>query len=129
MRHIHLVALSAAALAATATAGAQDKKTETTRTPTARTFIYDGADMQGSRAALGVATSSTGTARDTLGLMITSITRGGAAGKGGIGGGERNSAVNGGDLSAHPPRLAGYETGKNPSRRLVCVLSQSKPGG
>jgi S1-C subfamily serine protease len=129
MRHIHLLAISAATLAATATAAAaQDRGSDAVRAPTARTFIFDGQDSQSPRAALGVGTSSTGTARDTLGLMITSVTRGGPAEKAGLEEGNRIAAINGVSLRANAADLEDYETGNTLSRRLVRELSKAKPG-
>jgi hypothetical protein len=128
MRHTHLLALSAAALAVTTPAGAQDRSSDAVRAPSVRTFSYEGADSQSPRAALGVGTSSTGTARDTLGLMITSITRGSPAEKAGLEEGNRLSAINGVSLRANAADLEDYETGNTLSRRLVRELSKAKPG-
>jgi serine protease Do len=128
MRHTHLLALSAAALAVSTPAGAQDRSSDAVRAPSVRTFSYEGADSQSPRAALGVGTSSTGTARDTLGLMITSITRGSPAEKAGLEEGNRLSAINGVSLRANAADLEDYETGNTLSRRLVRELSKAKPG-
>ena len=67
MRLIPLLTL--AAVAAT-TAGAQG-------TPQARMYSYDvdRGDREEHRAALGVGTTATGTLRDTLGVMITSVAK------------------------------------------------------
>jgi serine protease Do len=127
MRHSHLLALSAAALAAMASAGAQERSSDPVRAP-GRTFVFEGSDLQGPRAALGVGTSATGTARDTLGLMITSITRGSPAEKAGLEEGNRISAINGVSLRANAADLEDYERGSTLSRRLVRELSKAKPG-
>jgi serine protease Do len=128
MRHINLLALSAAALAVTTSpAAAQSRNSDAVRAP-GRTFVFEGPDSQGPRAALGVGTSATGTARDTLGLMITSITRGSPAEKAGLEEGNRLAAINGVSLRANAADLEDYETGNTLSRRLIRELSKSKPG-
>lgn len=126
MRHTHLLALSAVALAATS-AAAQDRSSDAVRVP-GRTFVFEGSDSQAPRAALGVGTSSTGTARDTLGLMITSVTRGGPAEKAGLEEGNRIAAINGVSLRANAADLEDYEAGGTLSRRLVRELAKAKPG-
>ena len=127
MRHTHLLALSAVALAASS-AAAQDRSSDAVRVPSGRTFVFEGSDAQGPRAALGVGTSSTGTARDTLGLMVTSVTRGGPAEKAGLEEGNRIAAINGVSLRATAADLEDYETGGTLSRRLVRELAKAKPG-
>jgi serine protease Do len=127
MRHAHLLALSAAALAAATSAAAQERRTETVRAP-GRTFVFDTGDLEGSRAALGLGTSATGTLRDTLGLLVTSITRGSPAEKAGLEEGNRISAINGVSLRANAADLEDYETGRTLSRRFVRELAKAKPG-
>src|SRR3954468_17625755 len=98
MTHTKQLALSAVALAGAlfaTNAQAQDRSSEPVRAPSGRTFTYESSDPQSPRAALGVVTSSTGTPRDTLGLMITSISRGGPAEKAGLEEGNRIAAING----------------------------------
>ena len=81
MRHTQLLAASAAMLTLTAPTGAQTRTAPSPRAeiagPDARVFTFDRDESP--RAALGINTSSTGTRRDTLGLLITSIVRGGPA--------------------------------------------------
>src|SRR4051794_9298821 len=123
MRHSHVLALAAAALAAVAPAGAQTRSApsprsaEPTPTPDQRTFIYRTGD-ESPRAALGVSTSATGTKRDTLGLLITSVTRGGPAEKAGLEEGNRLAAINGVSLRANAADIEDYESSGTLSRRL-----------
>ncbi|MDP9121754.1 MAG: PDZ domain-containing protein, partial [Acidobacteriota bacterium] len=53
------------------------------------------------RAALGIAPMSTGTLRDTLGLLISSVTKGSPADKAGLEEGNRIAAINGINLRAN----------------------------
>jgi predicted metalloprotease with PDZ domain len=84
-------------------------------------------ERQGSRAVLGVSTSSGGV-RDTLGLLITSITAGGPADRAGLEEGNRIAAINGTNL-----RLSSVDAGESDmqgmvSRRLTRELGKVKPG-
>src|SRR6059058_3815371 len=84
MRHTHLLAAGAAVMAITASAGAQAKSTPTPD-PSPRAYVFSGDRYDVSpRAALGINTSSTGTLRDTLGLLVSSVIRGGPAEKAGL---------------------------------------------
>ena len=86
MRHTRLLAAGAALLTLAAPAGAQVTAVPAPRPEIAgkegRTFMIDRDDTP--RAALGINTSSTGTRRDTLGLLITQIVRGGPAERAGL---------------------------------------------
>jgi membrane-associated protease RseP (regulator of RpoE activity) len=80
------------------------------------------------RAAIGVATSTSSGPRDTLGLLVSSVTRNGPAEKAGIEEGNRIAAINGISL-----RLAAADVGDPDmenlmSRRLVRELDKLKPG-
>src|SRR5438477_376039 len=61
------------------------------------------------RAALGINTSSTGTLRDTLGLLVSSIVRGGPAEKAGLEEGNRIASINGVNLRSTKADLEDYE--------------------
>jgi len=130
MRLIPLLAAGAAMLAATAPAGAQVRSAPTPRpeiaSPNGRTFMLDRDEAP--RAALGLNTSSTGTRRDTLGLLITSIVRGGPAEKAGLEEGNRIAAINGVSLRANVADIDDYESAGTLSRRLVRELEKAKPG-
>jgi serine protease Do len=130
MRHTPLLAAGAAMLAMTAPAAAQTRATPAPRAeiagPESRTFMLDRDETP--RAALGVNTSSTGTRRDTLGLLITSIVRGGPAEKAGLEEGNRIAAINGVSLRANVADIEDYESAGTLSRRLVRELEKAKPG-
>ena len=130
MRHIPLLAAGAAMIAMTAPAAAQTRATPAPRAeiagPEGRTFVLDRDETP--RAALGVNTSSTGTRRDTLGLLITSIVRGGPAEKAGLEEGNRIAAINGVSLRANAADIEDYESAGTLSRRLVRELEKAKPG-
>jgi hypothetical protein len=78
MRHSHLLAAGAAVMTIAATAGAQ---TKTTPSPDRGPRVYIAGDRfdVAPRAALGINTSSTGTLRDTRGLLVSAGVRGGPA--------------------------------------------------
>ncbi len=80
------------------------------------------------RAALGIGTSATGTARDTLGLLITSITAGSPAEKAGLEEGNRLAAINGTSLRTSAADVEDGEMSGALTRRLTRELAKSKPG-
>ncbi|MEO7857616.1 MAG: PDZ domain-containing protein, partial [Gemmatimonadaceae bacterium] len=80
------------------------------------------------RAALGVSTTATGTLRDTLGLMITMITKGSPAERAGLEEGNRIQAINGVNLRANAADIEDAELSGSLSRRLTRELGKAKPG-
>ena len=80
------------------------------------------------RAALGIGTQATGTLRDTLGLMITSITKGSPAEKAGLEEGNRIAAINGVSLRVNAADVEDGEMSSALSRRLIRELAKAKPG-
>lgn len=84
-------------------------------------------DMK-NRAVLGVGLHSGGSKRDTLGILITSVSADGPADKAGIGEGDRIAAIDGTDLRV--PREDAGDEGLSGSRanRLTRVLRDRKPG-
>jgi predicted metalloprotease with PDZ domain len=128
MRHTRLLAASAALIALTAPAGAQVRRAPRPEIagPEGRTFMLDRDATP--RAALGINTSMSGTRRDTLGLLITSIVRGGPAEKAGLEEGNRLAAINGVNLRANAADIDDYESAGTLSRRLVRELEKVKPG-
>lgn len=130
MRHTRLLAAGAAMFTMAAPAGAQVKAVPVPRAEIAgkemRTYAIDRDDTP--RAALGINTSSTGTKRDTLGLLITSIVRGGPAEKAGLEEGNRIAAINNVSLRANAADIDDYESAGTLSRRLVRELEKAKPG-
>ena len=128
MRHTRLLAASAAMIAMAAPAGAQVRRTPSAEIagPEGRTFAWRSDDTP--RAALGINTSMSGTRRDTLGLLITSMVRGGPAEKAGLEEGNRLAAINGVNLRANAADIDDYESAGTLSRRLVRELEKVKPG-
>jgi serine protease Do len=79
------------------------------------------------RAVIGV-TTSTGSARDTLGVLVTSVTVGGPAERAGIEEGNRIAAVNGVNLRLAPVDVGDWDMSSAMSRRLTRELGKAKPG-
>ena len=123
MRRTHLLTLAATAALTALPAAAQDVRIM--RAPRAR---VEGGFDDANRAAIGISTTATGTLRDTLGLMITSVTRGGPAERAGIEEGNRIQAINGVNLRANAADIEDTELSGALSRRLVRELSKAKPG-
>ena len=122
MRYTTVLAM---AVAAAAPLAAQ------TPAPRARVFTLDAGGPERAeehRAALGIGTSSTGTARDTLGLMITSVTRNSPAERAGLEEGNRIAAINGVSLRVNAADVEDAEMSGTLSRRLVRELGKVKPG-
>ena len=77
------------------------------------------------RAVIGVAVSS-GTARDTLGVLISHVEPGGPAEKAGLGEGDRIVSINGVSLLLSPSDVGDEDMGSAVSRRLTRELSKLK---
>lgn len=91
--------------------------------------VYTSFDEPGQRrAALGVGTAATGTLRDTLGVMITSITAGSPAERAGLEEGNRIAAINGVSLRANAADIEDTELSGTLTRRLTRELAKAKPG-
>jgi hypothetical protein len=133
MRFTHILPLAAVAAGMAIPAGAQtrgrsdDRDAEVLRPARARVFLNDDEEPQ-HRAALGVGTSATGTLRDTLGLLVTSITRGSPAERAGLEEGNRLAAINGVSLRANRNDIEDAEMSNSLTRRLTRELAKSKPG-
>jgi S1-C subfamily serine protease len=110
-------------------AQAQDEAPAPTPAPTPRASNYRfvRTDDMGDRAVLGVNTSG-GSKRDTLGLLISSVTPGGPAEKAGLTEGDRIVSVNGTSLKVAPGDAGEPEMGGMMSRRLVRTMSNLKAG-
>ena len=117
-------AISALALGSTA-AGAQ-VAISTPRAPmAARAYTID---MQTPRAVIGVSTSVSTGSRDTLGLLVSAVTRGSPAEKAGIEEGNRIAMINGVNLKLAAADLGDPDTERLMSRRLTRELDKIKPG-
>lgn len=109
-----LVLLSALSLAAPA--GAQ-----------VRVYTSQSTNIAGNRAMIGISTSS-GSKRDTLGVLVASLTEGGPADKAGIGEGDRIQAINGVSLKVSRDDAGDDEMGGIMQRRLSRELGKVKAG-
>ena len=129
MRHTHLLAAGAAVMADHRERGRADEEPRRRPSPSPRAYIYSGDRFDVSpRAALGINTSSTGTLRDTLGLLVSSVVRGGPAEKAGLEEGNRIASINGVNLRSTKADLEDYENAGTLNRRLVRELEKVKPG-
>ncbi len=129
MRFTHLIAVAAVSSAATTTASTQEPRASgeaRIRTTAPRVWQYD--TEQAHRAAIGIGTTTTGTLRDTLGLMITSVTKGSPAEKAGLEEGNRIAAINGVSLRVNAADVEDGEMSNALTRRLTRELAKSKPG-
>jgi serine protease Do len=79
------------------------------------------------RAVIGV-TTSTGSARDTLGILISSVTTGSPAEKAGLAEGDRLAAINGVNLKLAAADVGDPDMNDALSRRLLRELGKVKPG-
>lgn len=80
------------------------------------------------RAVIGVSTSVSTGVRDTLGLLVSSVTRNGPAEKAGIEEGNRIASINGVSLRLASPDLGDPDMERLMSRRLTRELDKVKPG-
>jgi serine protease Do len=129
MRPTRVLAVGAAAIAMASPLGAQTPRASRPEIvgPDRGSFVFSGRDDT-PRAALGISTGSTGTLRDTLGLLVNSVVRGGPAEKAGLEEGNRLASINGVNLRANAADIDDYESAGTLSRRLVRELEKVKPG-
>lgn len=80
------------------------------------------------RAVIGVSTSGSTSPRDTLGLLVTSVTPNSPADKAGIQEGDRLATVNGVNLRISSADVGDFEVSSAMSRRLTRELSKLRPG-
>jgi C-terminal processing protease CtpA/Prc len=128
MRRTQLLTIAATAAISALPAGAQvytSPDVQILRAPRAR-MEMDYQDEH--RAAIGVSTTATGTLRDTLGLMITSITKNSPAERAGLEEGNRLAAINGVSLRASAADVEDAELSGSLTRRLTRELARAKPG-
>lgn len=120
-----LFALAVGAAALPRVAHAQDVRVYSTPAP-ARGFAYAFGDDE-NRAVIGVSTS-TGSKRDTLGVLVTAVTAGGPAERAGLEEGNRIASINGVNLRLAPVDTGDWEMSSAMSRRLTRELGKAKPG-
>lgn len=80
------------------------------------------------RPALGLAVQATGSARDTLGLFVRSVTSGGPAEKAGIVEGDRIATINGADVRVPRDEVQDGMAGAARASRFTRELQKAKPG-
>ena len=79
-------------------------------------------------AVLGLSVGASTSARDTLGLLVTSVATNGPAERAGIQEGDRIASVNGVNLRLSPSDAGDFDVGNAMSRRLTRELSKLRPG-
>ena len=121
-----LAALTLAALAQPQSASAQVESRRFRVNPD-RAFAFAFGDADENRAVIGI-TTSTGSARDTLGVLVSSVTPGGPAEKAGIEEGSRIAAINGVNLKLNAADVGDWDMSSIMSRRLTRELGKMKPG-
>ena len=89
-------------------------------------FALDSALMK--RPAIGVQLNSTGTARDSIGVFVSSVTPNGPAEKAGIIEGDRIVAINGVDLKVNAADAGDSYAAELPVRRLSREVGKLNPG-
>src|SRR5438132_526748 len=120
-----LLTLSVAAMAAWSTSASAQGEARVGRIgPRAFGFSFD--DDQ-PRAVIGISTSS-GSARDTLGLLVSSVSADGPAEKAGIEEGNRIASINGIDLSVSRDDAGDEFVSQAKAHRLQRELEKLKPG-
>ena len=80
------------------------------------------------RAVIGITTGSSGSARDTLGVLISSVAAGGPAEKAGLEEGSRIASINGVNLRLAAADVGDFEMASAMSRRLTRELGKLKAG-
>ena len=126
MRYAQLAAVAALAVASPAAAQEGPDPAPAIAGPEWRAFTL--AQDERPHAALGISTAATGTPRDTLGLLIERVLRGGPAEKAGLEEGSRLAAIGGVSLRANRADVEDYAAAGTLTRRLVRELEKVKPG-
>lgn len=94
-----------------------------------RAFAYSfGTEGDADRAVIGITTGGSGSARDTLGVLISMVTPGGPAEKAGLEEGNRIAAINGVNLRLAAADIGDWEMANAMSRRLTRELGKVKAG-
>lgn len=120
--------LIAAGLAATAMlpSDAAAQQTRVFTTEPGRAFAYAFEDDE-ERPVIGITTSS-GSARDTLGVLVSSVAPRSPAERAGIEEGNRIQSINGVNLKLSPPDVGDWDMADVMSRRLTRELGKVKAG-
>src|SRR3954471_254596 len=121
----HRLLTSALLITSIAAAGASAQTARIYSGPSAG--VLRGGDDQ-PRAVLGLSTGGSTSRRDTLGLLVTSVTTNGPADRAGIQEGDRITSVNGVSLRISPDDAGDFDVGNAMSRRLSRELTKLRPG-
>jgi len=121
----HRILTPALLLTFVAAAGAAAQTARVYSAPSAGTLR--GGDDQ-PRAVLGLSVGASTSARDTLGLLVTSVATNGPAERAGIQEGDRLASVNGVNLRLSPADAGDFDVGNAMSRRLTRELGKLRPG-
>src|SRR5688572_30508713 len=124
--HNNLLLALGVAAALPSTAMAQEARAY--RSEPSRAYGFSFEDNE-NRAVVGITTSTGGSARDTLGVLISSITAGGPAEKAGLEEGNRIAAINGVNLKLAAADVGDWDMSGAMSRRLTRELGKVKAGG
>src|SRR5687767_4941872 len=126
MHRTLLLALGvAAAGVAPSAATAQDARVYRSEPSRAYGFSFDDDE---NRAVIGITTSTGGSARDTLGVLIGSITAGGPAEKAGLEEGNRIAAINGVNLRLAAADIGDWDMSGIMTRRFTREMAKLKAG-
>lgn len=120
------VAIGIAAVAAVPSTGAAQASTRVYATAPSRALGFSMEEDE-TRAVIGITTSS-GSARDTLGVLVSSVTPGGPAEKAGLEEGNRIAAINGVNLRLAPADVGDWDMSGLLIRRLTRELGKVKAG-
>ena len=122
---LHRILTPALLLTVVGAAGAAAQTARIYSAPSAGTLR--GGDDQ-PRAVLGLSIGASTSARDTLGLLVTSVATNGPAEQAGIQEGDRIASVNGVNLRLSPADAGDFDVGNAMSRRLTRELGKLRPG-
>lgn len=123
MRNTFLPALLAAALSS----AIQAQEARVYREPLVRAFAYGLGEDDEKRAVIGITTSS-GSARDTLGILIGSVQQGGPADKAGLEEGNRIASINGVNLRLATADVGDEDVSSALQRRFTREMGKLKAG-
>lgn len=92
------------------------------------TTLRDRREEMENRAVLGIGLGASGSRRDTLGLLVTSVSEEGPAEKGGVEEGDRLVSINGVDLRVAREDAGDWSSSSTRVRRLNREMEKVKPG-
>ena len=124
----HTALFTSLTVAALSAAGGQVTVTPRAGGTMTRSLMPSMAMREGPRAVMGVTTSSSTSPRDTLGLLVSTVTHNSPAEKAGIEDGNRIASINGVSLKLAASDIGDDDMQGLMSRRLVRELDKVKPG-